>query len=105
MIPSRGRATELTATSTRGGRAAGETRCPTCHLSALLLLAVPLPDRAGTRTPGQWDSRPLDPNVPLRRTKAAELADQPTGQTESDDRLRPRAGRENQHLRSRGRGR
>jgi hypothetical protein len=79
----------ITATSTHGGRATGETRCPTCHLSALLPLALPLSDRGGTRTPGQWDSRPLDPNVPLRQTKAVELADQPTGQRESDDQLRP----------------
>jgi hypothetical protein len=28
-----------------------------------------------TRTPGQWDSRPLDPNVTLRQMKAVELAD------------------------------
>ena len=74
-----------TATSTFIGRAPGETSSPTCHLSALLLLAVPLSDPARTRTAGQWDSKPLDPNVPLRRTKAAELANQRTGHRERDN--------------------
>src|ERR687898_1604526 len=105
MIPSRGRAAESPPPVRAAAAPPGETRCPTCHLSALLLLAVPLSDSARTRTAGQWDSRPLDPNVPLRRTKAAELADQRTGQREIDDQLRLAQGARSRFCTSRGRGR
>src|SRR5215218_11438228 len=92
MIPSRGRAAE-TPPPVRSSVAPPARRAARRAISrALLLLAVPLSDPAQTRTAGQWDSKPLDPNVPLRRTKAAELADQRTGHRERDNPLRSAQG-------------